>query len=584
MSDVKVTIDNIEVNVPEGSTLLEAAHIAGVDIPTLCYLKDVNEIGACRMCLCEVEGARALVAACVFPVFDGMVAHTNTPKLIDSRRKNLQLLLSDHNMDCLGCYRSGNCELLKLCRRYGVDDTEYYKGVKNHSVIEDSSKSIVRDNSKCILCRRCIGACNNLQSIGVIGTNRRGFDTYVGTAFDLPLAETSCVNCGQCIVSCPVGALYEKDSVTQVMEAIEDPDKYVIVQAAPSTRVAIAECFDQPIGTEAEGKLSAALHRLGFDRVFDTNFSADLTIVEEANELIERVRGGGVLPMITSCSPGWVKFCEHYYPDLIPNLSTCKSPQQMFGAVTKSYYAEVMGIPADRIVSVSVMPCTAKKHELGRNDQGQDGYQDVDFSITTRELAKMIRLAGIEFMKLEDEPYDNPLGEYTGAGVIFGATGGVMEAALRTAVEKLTGDELINLDFVDVRGVKGVKEAEYELQGQKVKVAVASGLANARVILDKVKAGEADYTFIEIMGCPGGCVNGGGQPHVDSQIRNFMDVRAERAKGLYTLDKNAPIRKSHENPVIVKMYEDYFGVPGGERAHHLLHTTYVDRVVNVQVD
>lgn len=584
MSDVKVTIDNIEVNVPEGSTLLEAAHIAGVDIPTLCYLKDVNEIGACRMCLCEVEGARALAAACVFPVFDGMVAHTNTPKIVEYRRKNLQLLLSDHNMDCLGCFRSGNCELLKLCRRYGVDDTEYYKGAKNHSVIEDSSKSIVRDNSKCILCRRCIGACNNLQSIGVIGANKRGFDTYVGTTFNIPLAETSCVNCGQCIVACPVGALYEKDSITQVKEAIEDPDKFVVVQAAPSTRVAIAECFDQQIGTEVEGKLSAALHRLGFDRVFDTNFSADLTIVEEANELVERVKGGGVLPMITSCSPGWVKFCEHYYPELIPNLSTCKSPQQMFGAVTKSYYADVMGIPVDKIVSVSVMPCTAKKHELGRDDQGADGYQDVDYSLTTRELARMIKMAGIEFMKLEDEPYDNPLGEYTGAGVIFGATGGVMEAALRTAVEKLTGEELVDLDFVDVRGVKGVKEAEYELQGKKVKVAVASGLANARIIMDKVKAGEADYTFIEIMGCPGGCVNGGGQPHVDSQVRNFIDVRAERAKGLYTLDKNAPIRKAHENPVIIKMYDDYLGVPGGEKAHHLLHTSYVNRGVNKQAD
>jgi len=584
MSDVKVTIDNIEVNVPEGSTLLEAAHIAGVDIPTLCYLKDVNEIGACRMCLCEVEGARALAAACVFPVFDGMVAHTNTPKIVEYRRKNLQLLLSDHNMDCLGCFRSGNCELLKLCRRYGVDDTEYYKGAKNHSVIEDSSKSIVRDNSKCILCRRCIGACNNLQSIGVIGANKRGFDTYVGTTFNIPLAETSCVNCGQCIVACPVGALYEKDSITQVKEAIEDPDKFVVVQAAPSTRVALAECFDQPIGTEVEGKLSAALHRLGFDRVFDTNFSADLTIVEEANELVERVKGGGVLPMISSCSPGWVKFCEHYYPELIPNLSTCKSPQQMFGAVTKSYYADVMGIPVDKIVSVSVMPCTAKKHELGRDDQGADGYQDVDYSITTRELAKMIKMAGIEFMKLEDEPYDNPLGEYTGAGVIFGATGGVMEAALRTAVEKLTGEELIDLDFVDVRGVKGVKEAEYDLQGKKVKVAVASGLANARIIMDKVKAGEADYTFIEIMGCPGGCVNGGGQPHVDSQVRNFIDVRAERAKGLYTLDKNAPIRKAHENPVIIKMYDDYLGVPGGEKAHHLLHTSYVNRGVNKRAD
>lgn len=584
MSDVKVTIDNIEVIVSENTTLLEAAHIAGIEIPTLCYLKDVNEIAACRMCLCEVEGARALVAACVFPVFDGMVAHTNTPRLIDSRRKNLQLLLSNHNQDCLGCVRSGNCELLKLCRRYGVKDTEYFKGAKNSFEIEDSSKSIVRDNSKCILCRRCIGACENIQSIGVIGTNMRGFDTYVGTTFDLPLAETSCVNCGQCIVSCPVGALYEKDSITPVLEAIEDPDKVVIVQTAPATRVAIGECFGEPIGTEVEGKLSAALHRLGFDKVFDTNFSADMTIVEEATELIDRVKNNGVLPMITSCSPGWVKFCEHYYPELIPNISSCKSPQQIFGAITKSYYADTMGIPASKIVSVSIMPCTAKKHELGRDDQSNNGYDDVDFSLTTRELGRMIEQAGIDFMRLEDEPYDNPLGEYTGAGVIFGATGGVMEAALRTAVEKLTGEELIDLDFTDVRGIKGVKEASYEVNGMPVKVAVASGLANARVLLDKIKAGEADYTFIEIMACPGGCVNGGGQPQVDSEIRNFMDVRKERAKGLYTLDKGAPIRKSHENPVIVKMYEDYLGVPGGELAHKLLHTSYVNRGINADLN
>lgn len=581
MGDIKLTIDNIEVTVPEGSTLLQAAKAAGIDVPTLCYLKDVNEIGACRMCLCEVEGARGLVTSCVFPVSDGMIAYTNTPKLREARKKTLQLILSNHDQDCLACVRSGNCELQKLCTRYGVDDSDYYAGQTNKFDIDSSSKAIVRDNNKCILCRRCIAACDNLQSIGVIGVNNRGFDTYVGNTFDLPLAETSCVNCGQCIIACPVGALYEKDSTAAVKEAINDPDKVVIVQAAPSTRVGLGESFGLPIGTEVEGKMSAALHRLGFDKVFDTNFSADLTIVEEANELIERVTKGGTLPMITSCSPGWIKFCEHYYPDLIPNLSSCKSPQQMFGAVTKTYYAEKMGIPVDKIVSVSIMPCTAKKFERDRDDQAASGFPDVDYALTTRELSRMINEAGIDFVNLPDEPYDNPLGEYTGAGVIFGATGGVMEAALRTAVERISGQELKNLDFVDVRGVQGIKEASYKVGDLEVKVAVASGLRNARKLLDMVRDGKADYTFIEIMACPGGCCNGGGQPLVDSSIKNFTDVRVERAKGLYELDRNTPIRKSHENPVIKHMYEEYFGDYGSEKAHHVLHTSFVKRSINL---
>ena len=580
MGDIKVTVDNIEVTVPEGSTLLDAAHAAGINVPTLCYLRGINEIGACRMCLCEVEGARGLVAACVYPCFDGMVAHTNTARLRESRRKTLQLIISDHNMDCLGCIRNNNCELQKLCLRYGVEDTGYYAGKKNEFDIDESSKSIVRDNNKCILCRRCIGACENSQSIGVIGTNNRGFDTYVGSTFDLPLAETSCVNCGQCVISCPVGALHEKDNTADVKAAIEDPDKFVVVQCAPSTRVGLGESFGLPVGTIVEGKMSAALHRLGFDRVFDTNFSADLTIVEEANELIERVSNGGVLPLITSCSPGWVKFCEHYYPDLLPNVSSCKSPQQMFGAVVKTYYAEKMNIPVDKIVSVSIMPCTAKKFECDRYDQAAAGVQDVDFALTTRELSRMIKEAGIDFLDLEDQPYDSPLGDYTGAGVIFGATGGVMEAALRTAVEKLTGEELKQVDFTDVRGVQGVKEAEYNVAGLNVKVAVASGLANARKVLDMIRSGEKDYTFVEIMACPGGCVNGGGQPIVDSSYRNFHDVRAIRAKGLYELDKNKPLRKSHENPDIIEMYKTYFGKPGSEKAHHVLHTKYIERRVN----
>lgn len=582
MSDIRVTVDNITVTVPEGSTLLDAAHKAGIDIPTLCYLREINEIGACRMCVCEVEGARALVAACVYPCTDGMVAHTNTEKIKAYRRRTLQLILSDHDQDCLGCVRSTDCELQSLCKRYGVKDTDYYAGTKNQFTIDDMSASIVRDNSKCILCRRCVAACENYQSIGVIGANERGFDTYIGTAFDLPLSETSCVNCGQCIAACPVGALYEKDATEGVKAAIADPTKHVIIQAAPSVRVGLGECFGMPIGAEVEGKLAAAMRRLGFDAVFDTNFSADLTIVEEANELIQRVTKGGALPLITSCSPGWVKFIEHYYPELLPHLSSCKSPQQMFGAVAKSYYAEKKGIDKKDIVSVSVMPCTAKKFELGREDQAANGVPDVDFALTTRELGRMISEAGIDFVNLTDEPYDDPLGESTGAAVIFGATGGVMEAALRTAVEWITGEELGRdaLDFVDVRGTEGVKEASYKVGDLEVNVAVANGLANARKVLEMVKSGEKNYTFIEIMACPGGCVNGGGQPHVPSSVRNFIDVRAERAKGLYELDAARPLRKSHENPSIIKLYDEYLGSYGSEKAHHLLHTTYVERQVN----
>ncbi len=580
MEQYTIKINGIEVTAPKGTTILEAARMAGITIPTLCYLKDINAIGACRMCVVEVKGARGLCAACVYPIAPNMEVTTNSAKVLEYRKKTLKLILSDHNRSCLSCVRSGDCELQELCREYGVENEGSYDGEKNPSEIDDSAAHMVRDNSKCILCRRCVAACEKTQGIGVIGANERGFKTNIGCAFEMPLAETSCVSCGQCIAVCPTGALHEKEFIDEVFAALNDPTKYVMVQAAPAVRAALGEAFGMPIGTDVEGKLAAALRRLGFDKVFDTNFSADLTIMEEANEFIERVQNGGKLPLITSCSPGWVKYCEHYYPEFTENLSSCKSPQQMFGAIAKSYYAEKIGIDPKNIVMVSVMPCTAKKFEIGRDDQDANGMPDVDIAITTRELARMIKRAGIRFTELPDEKFDLPLGLGSGAAVIFGATGGVMEAALRTAVETLTGEELKALDFVDVRGVEGVKEATYQVAGLTVNVAVASGLANAAKVLDMVKNGEKNYHFIEIMACPGGCVNGGGQPQQHASVRNFIDLRAERAKVLYSLDASNTIRKSHENPAIKELYAEYLGKPGSHRAHELLHTTYVKRTVN----
>ena len=580
MENITIKINGIEVSAPKGSTILEAARLAHIEIPTLCFLKDINEIGACRICVVEVKGARSLVASCVYPINPGMEVWTNTPKVLESRRKTLQLILSNHEKKCLSCVRSGNCELQKLCKELGVTDEDKYEGAKTPSVIDDSAVHMIRDNSKCILCRRCVAVCEKVQGIGVIGANQRGFNTEIGSAFEMGLGETSCVSCGQCIAVCPTGALREKDSTDAVFAAIADPSKHVIVQTAPAVRAALGEAFGYPIGTNVEGKMVAALRRLGFDKVFDTDFSADLTIMEEAHEFIDRVQNGGVLPLITSCSPGWIKYCEHYFPDMTENLSSCKSPQQMFGAIAKSYYAEKAGIDPKDIVSVSVMPCTAKKFEIGRDDQDANGVPDVDFALTTRELARMIERVGLKFTELPDEEYDAPLGLSTGAAVIFGATGGVMEAALRTAVETLTGEELAALDFTEVRGVEGVKEATYSVAGMDVKVAVASGLGNARTLLNKVKSGEANYHFIEIMGCPGGCVNGGGQPQQPGSVRNTVDIRALRAKVLYDEDAGKPIRKSHENPAIKELYASYLGEPGSEKAHHLLHTTYVKRKIN----
>ncbi|MCH5212463.1 MAG: iron hydrogenase small subunit [Oscillospiraceae bacterium] len=580
MGNINLKINGLDVSAPEGSTVLEAARLAGIKIPTLCFLKEINEIGACRMCVVEVKGARNLVAACVHPISEGMEVLTNTPKLIKSRKRTLQLLLSDHDKKCLSCVRSGQCELQELCHELGVEDENYFEGASHTYDLDTSATHMVRDNSKCILCRRCAAVCEKVQTVGVIGPNNRGFETSIGSPFGMGLGETSCVSCGQCISACPTGALYEKEYIDDVLDAIADPEKHVVVQPAPSVRAALGEEFGYPMGTDVEGKMAAALRRIGFDKVFDTDFSADLTIVEEAHELIERVKNGGVLPMITSCSPGWVKYCEHYYPDQLAHLSSCKSPQQMFGAITKTYYAEKMGIDPKDIVCVSVMPCTAKKFEIGRPDQDAAGVPDVDISITTRELARLIRKVGIDFRSLPDEGFDDPLGESTGAGVIFGATGGVMEAALRTAVETLTGETLEQVEFHEVRGTDGLKEAAYNVAGMDVKVAVASGLSNAKIIMDKIRAGEADYHFVEIMCCPGGCVNGGGQPQVHADVRNFEDVRAIRAKALYDNDAAKTLRKSHENPSIKKVYDEYLGEYGSEKAHHILHTSYVKRTIN----
>ncbi len=576
MEMVNIKINNMPLSVPKGISILEAARMAGIEIPTLCYLKDINEIGACRICMVEVKGARSLVTACVYPVNEGMEIFTNTERVRKSRKMTLELILSTHDRKCLSCVRSGSCELQQLCKEFGVDDESRFDGANPVHEYDDSAIHMIRDNGKCILCRRCVAACQ-AQHVSVIGANARGFDTHIGSAFEKPLDSVACVSCGQCIVNCPTGAIYEKDDTAKVLEAINDPEKFVVVHTAPSIRVTLGECFGMHIGTNVQGKMVAALRRLGFDKVFDTDFGADLTIVEEANEFLGRVQNGGVLPMITSCSPGWIKYCEHYYPDMLDHLSTCKSPQQMSGAIIKTWYADKMGIDPKDIVVVGIMPCTAKKFETKRDDQAASGYPDVDYSLTTRELGRMIESAGIYFKHLPDEEFDNPLGDSTGAAVIFGATGGVMEAALRTAVEKLSGEELKALDFTEVRGTDGIKEASYTVNGMEIKVCVVSGLANANTVMEKVKNGTADYHFIEIMGCPGGCVNGGGQPIQHAVVRNFVDLKARRAAALYEADKDLPVRKSHENEAVKRVYDEFLGEPGSHKAHEVLHTSYVAR-------
>lgn len=578
MDMLNVKINGISVSVEKGSTILDAARKAGVEIPTLCFMKEKNEIGACRICVVEANEGRGfrIVTACVYPVSEGMEVLTNTEKIQKARRTTLELILSTHEKKCLSCVRSTNCELQKLCRDYGVEESAF-EGFKLTYELDTSTPHLVRDNNKCVLCRRCVAACNE-QYVGVIGANNRGIDTAIGTPFEVGLSNVPCISCGQCTVVCPTGALVEKDDTDKIWAALADPDKHVVVQTAPSIRATLGECFGMPIGTNVEGKMVAALRRLGFDKVFDTDFAADLTIVEEANELVERIKNNGTLPMITSCSPGWVKFCEYYYPDMLEHLSTCKSPQQMAGAVIKTYYADKMGIDPKDIVSVSVMPCTAKKFEIGRDDQSAAGVPDVDIAITTRELSRMIMRAGINFAYLPDEDFDSPLGEDTGAAVIFGATGGVMEAALRTANDWLTGKDNTDIDFTAVRGTQGLKQATVNINGSDIKVAVASGAAAAKCVMDRMKDGNPDgWAFVEIMGCPGGCVNGGGQPIQPQYIRDTVDLKAVRAKALYDQDASMALRKSHESPVVKALYSEWYDGFGGHKAHHDLHTSYVPR-------
>ena len=573
MKEVTLTIDNQKVTVFEGTTILEAAKKAGIDIPTLCFLKDINEAGDCRMCIVEVEGRKGFATSCIQTVEDGMVVHTHTPNVLEARHVILDLIISNHTKDCLTCTRSGNCELQSLAVKFNVLNVEFTGEMSKHK-IDDLSPSIVRDFNKCILCRRCVAVCKNIQQIGAIDCINRGFDSCISTVDDKSLNDVNCTFCGQCIQACPTGALHEKESINDLWIKLKDPETYVIAQTAPAVRVALGEEFQMDIGTNVTGKMVASLKRLGFDKVFDTNVGADFTIMEEAHEFLERLKEKDNMPMITSCCPSWIKFIEMNYPDLLQHLSSCKSPHQMLGSLSKTYFAKKENIDPSKIYVVSIMPCVAKKYERQRPELKNNGLYDVDNVITTRELARMIKQANIDFEKIEDQEYDMPLGETTGAGAIFGVTGGVMEAALRTAQDKLNGEDVEKFEFIEVRGEKGIKEANITINGRNLHVAVVSGLSNAKKILEELKLGKSSYDFIEVMACPGGCIMGGGQPIKNSKVRAKMDIAKLRGKALYSIDEKSKIRKSHENPIVKKVYEEFLEEPGSYRAHKLLHTTY----------
>lgn len=575
---VKLTINNRPIVVEEGTTILEAARQNNIHIPTLCYLKDLTGTGACRVCQVEVKGARSLVAACVYPVSEGMVVETNSKKVLDARKTVVELIVSNHSKNCLQCIRNNHCELQTLAQQVGIRE-DAFKGAHTKPTFDDASDGIVRDTSKCVLCGRCVAACEKIQGLGILNYINRGFKTTVGPVFDLSLRDVNCMQCGQCVNVCPVGALHEREEIHDVIQALNDPSKHVIVQTAPAVRAGLGEEFGFPIGTRVTGKMVTALKLMGFDRVYDTNYAADLTIMEEGYEFLHRVKTGGTLPMITSCSPGWINYAETEYPDLLDHLSTCKSPHMMFGAILKSYYAQTKGIDPKDIYVVSVMPCLAKKGESSRHENIHEGLKDVDSVLTTRELGRMIKMFGINFADLVDSEFDQDMfGEYSGAGVIFGTSGGVMEAALRTVADVLEKKELRNIEYQAVRGVEGLKEATLELAGMEIHVAVAHSMSIAKPLLEDIRAGKSKYHFIEIMGCPGGCINGGGMPIVNASIRNSgLNYKQKRAQALYDEDAQCKVRKSHENTQIQELYKNFLTEPNSELAHHLLHTHYTKK-------